>query len=139
METFHKEISDLTIKNAETRLELERQEKYNKIENIKIAIEQCFRKIMDGEYKEIITENARRGYNRCTICKFESNTVVNDFPFVFLLKGPRIDNGLGYGKRYFESQDICPLITRLKAEFCPFDVVYGFDKKQSSFTIDVIW
>ena len=142
MDNFFREISDLTTNNSLTRIELERQKQNDNIEKIKTGINNIYNSIISSQnYKEQITEAASKGYNKCTIFEFSRDTKEEEtnLPLIFIFKGPKFDNGQGYGLRFFKNIGVNSLLHRLNSEFYPFRLFLYFSPKSQMFKLDVIW
>ena len=142
MDQFYQEITSLSEKNVEIKIELERQKETNHIEKIKRGIEIVYDQIISSMIlKEKITEIASKGYNKCTLYEFESKETeqLTNLPLLFLFKGPRFDNGEGQGLRYFKNIDTFALLQRLNKYFSPFKLYFHFNGKNKKYVLDILW
>lgn len=137
MSELYSTLSKLTKENLQNRLEKSRARQVEHSQKIKAAMQNIFTKITSQDYEVLMKTSATEGYNRCVLYKFERNELFEDFPLIFLTKGPMNYNGKGLD--YFEEINVIPYIKLLQQYFTEFKVFYNTNHKDGSTTIEILW
>jgi hypothetical protein len=137
MEKLYYEIVDTTRENAHVRIEKERQNEIVHQMKIKNCMENLFAHIIQNFSVDTIKSFAQNGYNKCELFSFEKGESYEDFPLIFLTRGPQNYNG--FGLKYFEDFNIFPYIKLLQQYFAPFSVYYNTIYKTGSTKIMISW
>jgi len=137
---FYNDILEKTKQNYETRLELESLSLRDQEENMVLAIQTLFYEIVQSDYKNVITETASKGFNRCCIHSFTKSDTTGKYSTAFLFNGPvKNSRGHGTGRSFFVNIGIEGILQKLKTELSPFKVFCNFNNKTNIYTIDVSW
>ena len=103
-------------------------------EKIKNSMNGLYDHIVNVDYKALIENAAQNGKFYCTLLSYKDNDTFGDFPYVFLLKGPRF-----YELSYFDSINVVPAIKKLYEYFHPFELVFIRDKSKKITHLNLKW
>lgn len=109
--------------------------------------DRCMFASMDRLYRTIVDENvigsmyeaAQNGYDQAIVYRFPHQGTWEDYPILFLLKGPMVDRGSGTYETFFHQKGGESLMERLKRVFQPFHVKHRFNRLRQENLIIVSW
>ena len=137
MESFYSTLKQVTKDNIAIRIEKEKSQQIAHQMKIKNAMENLFNKIKAIDIESKMKKCASEGYDKCELYTFDKGEIFEDFPLIFLTRGPQNYNG--FGLKYFEEMNIIPYTKLLQQHFAPFNVYYRTNHKFGNTTIYVSW
>ena len=137
MEELYNTMIKTTNENIEKRFEKERSQQISHQMKIKNAMTNLCSQIIENVKNEDLMESASNGYDKREIFTFQKGDTFNDFPLIFLTRGPQNYNG--FGLKYFEDFDTIPYIKLLQQHYSPFKVYYNTNYKNGKTSVFVSW
>ena len=137
MDTFYHNLVQASKQNLHKRLEVEQNNQIAHQMKIKNAMTSLFSEIQANFDESKLSEIASNGYNKCELFSFEKGEMYQDFPLVFLTRGPQNYNG--FGIKYFEDMNIIPYMKLLQQHFAPFNIYYGTNYKTGKTSVNISW
>ena len=137
MDTFYHTLVQASKQNLHKRLEVEQNNQIAHQMKIKNAMTSLFSEIQANFDETKLSEIALNGYNKCELFSFEKGEMYQDFPLVFLTRGPQNYNG--FGLKYFEDMNIIPYVKLLQQHFTPFNVYFGTNFKTGKTSVYISW
>lgn len=137
MDTLYHTLVQTSKENLPKRLEVEQNNQIAHQMKIKNSMASLFSKIKSSVDESKLTEAASNGYNKYEIFSFEKGETFEDFPLIFLTRGPQNYNG--FGLKYFDDMNIIPYIKQLQQHFAPFNIYYTSNYKSGITTVNISW
>ena len=137
MDTLYNTLVETTRQNFQKKVEKETSQKIAHQMKIKQAMADIFTKIISNDIENQMKTMAESGHNKCEIFSFEKGEMFNDFPLVFLTRGPQNYNG--FGLKYFDDLNIIPFIKQLQQYYSPFSVYFTSNYKSGKTSIYITW
>ena len=137
METLYASLKKSTIENIQRRVENERSRQISHQMKIKNAMTSLFEKIIENVSNDDLMQCANEGYDKCEIFSFQKGETFDDFPLIFLTRGP--NNYNGFGLNYFEELNIIPYMKLLQQHFSPLKVYYNTNYKTGKISVFASW
>lgn len=140
MDSLYKRAVKSTEDNRETKINNDKlyREEYRK--RVNDSVSELYKMVINSNYMEKVDENSMKGLNRVTIFSVSSDMKINDYPLLFLMKGPiRRNNYNVSGLDFFKSMNIVPVIDLLVEYFSPFDVYFYYNKRNNEYCFDLNW
>ena len=137
MEAYKNELVALSDANHHKYIESVQKASSQRLLDIKSAMHNYFNLITEYFDYNKLKDVAEKGERRYDLYTFNSQDKFEGYPLLFLLKGPIIDNGEGYGWTYFQNQNIVPVFLSLKQHFSPFEL--KLKKHKQTFCLTIMW
>lgn len=135
MDKLYATLIDTTKTNVHKRIEKEQNQQIAHQMKIKSAMTKLFEEIVQNVKNSQLLESANQGYDKYEIFSFEKGYTFEDFPLIFLTRGPQNFNV--FGLQYFEDLNVIPYIKLLQQHFAPFKVYYT--AKNGKISVFVSW
>mgnify|MGYP006134854355 CR=1 FL=1 len=126
MESLHRNLVQVSKDNTEFRLEKQKQTQIAHQMKIKTSMSELFAQISQSDFQNKMEVAASNGYNKCELFSFMRGEYFQEFPLIFLTRGPTNFNG--FGLNYFDEMNINPYIKQLQQFFSPFELFYSTNK-----------
>ena len=139
MSLLYTTLTTLTKENTQKRVENQLKKKEEYISDVNSCMIDLYNYIMNTNYEEKMKNAANEGYNKCTLFEFKKGEKFNNYPLIFLTRGPStINNSVG-GYKYFEQNKIYPYIHQLQKAFPEFRIVFNTNNKSYNTSIEIMW
>lgn len=103
------------------------------------AMERLFDKIVHPDTFQTMRQSALDGYDQSIIYRFPHQGEWEEYPIMFLLKGPMVDRGSGAGETYFKGKGDMSLLERIRLALHPFKIKHRFNRLRQENMIIAYW
>lgn len=126
------ELRRITAENYETK-EAERDRRMFE------SMSRLFEIIANEHTWNTMYEAAENGYDQAILYRFPHQGTWEEYPVLFLLKGPMVDRGHGCFETFFHRKGGKSLLEQLQDVFRPFHVKHRFNRLRQENMIIVSW
>ena len=134
MKDYYNTVVQTSVQNREVHEKARRDTEERHQEKIKFAMNELYVKLTSIDYKDLIDTAAASGKFQCTLFEYNDSDTLEEFPYVFLFKGPRFFN-----LSYFDSINVVPVIKRLNEHFSPFELSFYRNKQRKTTQVNLKW
>lgn len=132
MSQFRAELRRITAETYESKEKERDQRMFD-------SMTRLFQAILNENTWNIMYEAAENGYDQAILYRFPHQGMWEEYPALFLLKGPMIDRGHGCLETFFHRKGGQSLLEQLQEVFRPFHVKHRFNRLRQENIIIVSW
>lgn len=138
MDKLFNDFQQNTEKNLQNRIDRENESKKTNDKLILDVITNLFNHIIENSL-EIMRQSSMDGYYSCSLYEYTHTDIFEQYPTIFLVKGPKQCVSFNSIFNYFDNKGIKPLLLQLQEYFYPFKCFIRYNRSTSKYNIIVSW